>query len=366
MEIKRLVRLIKETSIATINEARKKKSPQLDLFDQNLTSMSPDKEYEHHLTKHLNHMLDQHTNGITGDSIQMLPPSGNTIDDHAREDAKKIYDHYHSKGKIVGKMKAVHTGESVDRIAAAMGRSDKKGIESSADIVIQHPEHAKNPDENEHIGIQAKYATGTPSLRKLETKPMLGLLRRAIFTPKEQDKIKQKEELSNKTTKLSRIISSTISRRLGSAVTSFGRKTPEFKQQRLPIRQRLLRFYTERFNRLPLEKKKETMKKMTRSARTPGLDEITVRRFGSGKRQSEVYDHHGMWDNALNSFGHDIQARTGQGGGIRFFGMNSPTDAGQHLATYTPNTAINKKGDLRELGDVKETVGLKKHRVENR
>jgi hypothetical protein len=57
----------------------------------------------------------------------------------------------------------------------------KDDVESSADIVIKHPNHDADPDKNRHIGVQAKYAESTPSLRKLELGSTLGLLRSGIF-----------------------------------------------------------------------------------------------------------------------------------------------------------------------------------------
>jgi hypothetical protein len=92
---------------------------------------------------------------------------------------------------------------------------------------------------------------------------------------------------------------------------------------------------------------------MTRSLPTPGMDEVTVRRFGRGKSRSEVYDHHAMWHRTLVQHGHGIKAVRHRGG-IRFIGKDS-TGKGSHLATYTPNTSST--GD-RELGDVKETVAV--------
>lgn len=328
--------------------AEAKNPKQLDLFGDNKPSIKPDKQYELSLTNYLNHHLQHHGN----DKAPEPATPQSTVDVHAKEDAKKIYDHYNKMGRIVPGMKAIHTADSQKKIADVMKHPNTDKIESSADVIIQHPHHnTSKPNENKHIGIQAKYAKSTPSLRKMTIGPMLGLLRRGMF--KGEESPEEKQIRRGKIKAVAQRSTEKIKKRLGSAGE---RKGPEFRKVRSGIRDVLLNTFQKGFNRMDHEKKKMAMKRLTRSAETPGLDEITIRRKGSSG--SEIQNHTENWKHMLDSFDH-IEAKR-ERGGLRFYGKTGATK--NHIATYTPNTSSSGK---EELGDVKQTTYSEKYRPNN-
>jgi hypothetical protein len=67
----------------------------------------------------LNHLLSQHNKPEHERSE--LESTGSVVDDHAREDAKKIYNIHKGIGIVQG-MKAIHTGKSQKAIAGSHER----------------------------------------------------------------------------------------------------------------------------------------------------------------------------------------------------------------------------------------------------